>query len=111
MLSKKLGPKWEEVTGGWRKLDNKELHNLYTSPHVTKIIKLRNRRCVEQKQRMREKRNANRTLVRRHEGKSLRGRPWFRNGRTILKLILNKCCGIIRIGSIFLSLDTTNRLP
>jgi hypothetical protein len=46
-----------EVTGGWSKLDNEELH---TSPHVTKIIKLRNRRWVEQVQRMREKRNAHR---------------------------------------------------
>lgn len=36
-----------EVTGGWRKLANKELHDLYTSPHVTKIIKVRNRRLVE----------------------------------------------------------------
>jgi hypothetical protein len=54
-----------KVTGGWRKLDNEKLH---TSPHVTKIIKLRNRRWVEQVQRMREKRNANRILGRRHEG-------------------------------------------
>jgi len=64
-----------EVTGGWRKLDNKELRNLYTSPHVTKIIKLRNRRWVEQEKRMRGKRNAHRILVRRYEGRSLRGRP------------------------------------
>ena len=74
-----------EVTGGWRKLDNKELHNLYTSPHGTKIIKLKKRRWVEQEERMREKRNAHRTLVRRQEGKSLHGRPWSRNGRAILK--------------------------
>lgn len=101
-----------EVTGGWRKLDNKELSNLYTSPHGTKIIKLKNRRWVEQEERMREKRNAHRILVRRHERKSLRGRRWFRNGRTIIKWILNKCCGIIWIGSIFLSLETppANRL-
>lgn len=63
-----------EVTGGWRKLDNKELHDLYISPHDTKIIKLRNRRWVEQVQRMRAKRNAHRILVRRQKGKSLHGK-------------------------------------
>jgi hypothetical protein len=26
-------PKREEVTGGWRKLHNEELHNLYSSPN------------------------------------------------------------------------------
>jgi hypothetical protein len=25
-----FGPKREEVTGGWRKLHNKELHNMYS---------------------------------------------------------------------------------
>jgi hypothetical protein len=27
-----FGPKRDEVTGGWRKLHNEELHNLYSSP-------------------------------------------------------------------------------
>jgi hypothetical protein len=27
-----FGPKGDEVTGGWRKLHNEELHNLYSSP-------------------------------------------------------------------------------
>jgi hypothetical protein len=56
-----------EVTCGWRKLDNKEFHDLYTSPHVTKIIKLKKRRWVEQVERTREKRNAHRIWGRRHE--------------------------------------------
>jgi hypothetical protein len=30
-----------EVTGGWRKLHNEELHNLYTSPSIIRIIKSR----------------------------------------------------------------------
>ncbi|PNF32661.1 hypothetical protein B7P43_G13126, partial [Cryptotermes secundus] len=29
-----FGPKWAEVTGGWRKLRNEELHNLYSSPSI-----------------------------------------------------------------------------
>jgi len=72
-------------------------------------IKLKKRRWVEQVERMREKRNAHKIWGRRHEGKSLSGRPWLRNGRTILKWILNKCYGIVWIGSIFLRVETTDR--
>jgi hypothetical protein len=32
------------VTGGWRKLRNEELRDLYSSPSVTKIIKSRKMR-------------------------------------------------------------------
>jgi hypothetical protein len=28
-----------EVIKGWRKLHNKELHNMYSSPNIIKIIK------------------------------------------------------------------------
>jgi hypothetical protein len=34
-------PKGDGVTGGWRKLRNKELHNLYSSPSIIRIIKSR----------------------------------------------------------------------
>jgi hypothetical protein len=34
-----FGPKRDEVIGGWRKLHNKELHNLYCSPSIIRIIK------------------------------------------------------------------------
>jgi hypothetical protein len=34
-----FGPKWEEIIGGWRKLHNEELHNLYSSPSIIRIIK------------------------------------------------------------------------
>jgi hypothetical protein len=39
-----LGPKRDEETGGWRKLHNEELHNLYSSPNITRIIKSRRMR-------------------------------------------------------------------
>jgi hypothetical protein len=32
------------VTGGWRKLHNEELHNLYSSPSIIRIIKSRRMR-------------------------------------------------------------------
>jgi hypothetical protein len=41
VLGRILGSKREEVTGICRKLHNEELHNLYPSPNVIKIIKSR----------------------------------------------------------------------
>jgi hypothetical protein len=32
------GPMRDEVIGGWRKLHNNELHNLYSSPGIIKMI-------------------------------------------------------------------------
>jgi hypothetical protein len=32
-------PKRDEVTGGWRKLQNEELHSLYSSPSIVRVIK------------------------------------------------------------------------
>jgi hypothetical protein len=36
-----FGPKTEEVTGGGIKLRNEELHNLYSSSNINKVIKSR----------------------------------------------------------------------
>jgi hypothetical protein len=33
-----LAPKRDEVTGGWRKLHNRKLHNLYSSPSIIRIF-------------------------------------------------------------------------
>jgi hypothetical protein len=39
-----FGPKRDEVTGGWRKLLNEELLNLYSSPSIFRMIKSRRMR-------------------------------------------------------------------
>jgi hypothetical protein len=39
VLKRIFGPKRDEVTGGWRKLHNEELHNLYSSPSIIRMIK------------------------------------------------------------------------
>jgi hypothetical protein len=39
VLRKIFGPKRDEVTGGWRKLYNVELHNFYSSPNIIRMIK------------------------------------------------------------------------
>jgi hypothetical protein len=44
VLKRIFGPKSDEVTGGWRKLHNEELHNLYSSPTITRAIKSRRMR-------------------------------------------------------------------
>jgi hypothetical protein len=40
-LRRIFGPKRDEVTGGWRKLLNEELHNLYSSPRIIRMSKSR----------------------------------------------------------------------
>jgi hypothetical protein len=37
VLRRIFGPKRDEVRGGWRKLPNEELHNLYSSPIIITI--------------------------------------------------------------------------
>jgi hypothetical protein len=44
VLRKIFGPKRYEVTGDWRKLHNEELHNLYSSPNIIRMIKSRRMR-------------------------------------------------------------------
>jgi hypothetical protein len=39
-------PKRDEVTDEWRKLHNMELHDLYSSPSIIRIIKSRRMRCA-----------------------------------------------------------------
>jgi hypothetical protein len=46
VLRKIFGPKRDEVTGDWRKLHYEELHNLYSSPNIIRMIKLRRMRCA-----------------------------------------------------------------
>jgi hypothetical protein len=44
VLRRILGPKRDEVTGGWRKLHNEELQNLYSSPNIIRMFKSRRMR-------------------------------------------------------------------
>jgi hypothetical protein len=70
------------VKGGWRKLHNEELHNLYSSPSIIRIIKSRRMRWAGQVAIMGEKRNVYRLFVGKPEGKRPLGRPrrrWIDN--------------------------------
>jgi hypothetical protein len=65
----------DEVIGGWRRLHNEELHNLYCSRSIIGMIKSRRIvRWAGHVARMRKKRNAYRILVGKPEGKRPLGR-------------------------------------
>jgi hypothetical protein len=84
VLRRIFGPKRDEVTGDWRKLHKEELHDLYSSLSIIRIIKSRRMRWVGHVARMGEKGNAYRLLVGKPEGKRPLGRPrrrWMDNIR------------------------------
>ena len=43
VLRRILGPKRDELTGEWSKLCNEELNDLYSSPNIVRVVKLRMR--------------------------------------------------------------------
>jgi hypothetical protein len=69
-----FGLKRDEVTGGWRKLHNEELHDLYSLPSIIRMIKARRMRCSGHVAQMGEKRNMYLLLVEKPEGKRPLGR-------------------------------------
>jgi hypothetical protein len=58
-----FGPTRDEVTGDWRKLRNVELHYLYSSPNISRMIKSRRVRWSVHLVRIGKKRNAHRVSV------------------------------------------------
>jgi hypothetical protein len=72
-----FGPKRDEVTGDWRKLHNGELHDLYYSTTIVRVMKSRRMRCAGHVAGMGEGRGVYRVLVGKPEGKPL-GRPRHR---------------------------------
>jgi len=78
------GPKRDEVTREWRKLYNEGLNNLYSSPSIVWVIKLRRMRWLGRVAHMGEKRGIYRVLVRKPGGKNHLGDPGV-DGRIILR--------------------------
>jgi hypothetical protein len=46
VLKRIFGHNRDEVTGEWRKLNNEELNNLYSSPYIVRVLKSRRMRWV-----------------------------------------------------------------
>jgi hypothetical protein len=75
VLRRVFGPTRDEVTGGWRKLHNEELHGLYSSPSIVRVIKARRMRWAGNVARIGEVTGAHNILVGRLEGRRPLGRP------------------------------------
>jgi hypothetical protein len=88
VLRKIFGPK-REKDGSWRKLHNDELHSLYSSPNIVRVIKSRRMRLAGHVARMGEGRGVYRVLVGRPEDKRPLGRP-KRSSEDNIKLDLRK---------------------
>jgi len=81
------------VAGGWRRVDNEHLHNLYASPNIIRVIKSR-RMDMGRLARMEEMRNAYNILVGKPEGKRPLGRlkrTWEDNIRIDLINRVGRC--------------------
>ena len=73
----------------WRKIHNKELTDLYSSPNIVRVIKWRRMRWAGHVACMGERRGVYRVLVGKHEGKRPHRRPGV-DGRIILRWIFRK---------------------
>jgi hypothetical protein len=104
VLRRIFGSKRDEVTGDWRKLHNEEIHNLYSSPNIIRMIKSRGMRWAGHVARM-EKRTTYRILVGIPEGRRPLGRPrrrWVDNIKIDFRMVWT--------GSIWLRIGTSGGL-
>jgi hypothetical protein len=88
VLRRIFEPKRDAVTGKWRKIHNKELHDLYLSFKTFWVIKLRRMRWAGHVARMGKKRGVHRVLVGKPEGKRPHGKPrhrWEKNHKMALQ--------------------------
>jgi hypothetical protein len=89
LLRRIYGPERDEVAGEWRRLHNKELYALYSSPDIIQVIKSRRLRWAGHVARMGERRGAYRALVGKPGGGDHLKDPGI-EGRIRLKWILGK---------------------
>jgi hypothetical protein len=91
----------DEVTAGWRKLHNEDLHNLYSSPIIIRFIKSGRMMWAGHVARMGEKRIVYRLLIGKTDGKRPLGRPrrrWMDNIKMDFRDRI-ECCGLDWSGS------------
>jgi hypothetical protein len=75
VLRRIFRPKRFEIIESWRKLHNRELHNLYSSPNLIALIQSKAMKRIEHVKCMEEKRNAHKALVRKPERKRRLRKP------------------------------------
>jgi hypothetical protein len=101
VLRRLFGPKRDKVTGEWRKLHNEELHDLYSSPTIVRVMKSRRMRWAGHVARMGEGRGVYRVLVGIPGGKRTLGRPrcrWEDNIKMDLQEVGCGCMAWIELG-------------
>jgi hypothetical protein len=104
-----FGPKRDEVTRCYIKLRNEELHNLYSSPSISRMIRSRRMGCAGHVARIGEKWNSYTIFVGKVEGEIPLGRlrrKWVNN----IKWILQKQDGVVWTALISLRIDTRGEL-
>jgi len=88
VLRRIFGPRRDKVTGEWRRLHNEELNDLYSSPNIVWVIKLRRMRWAGHVAHMGKERRVYRILAGKPEGRRPLGRPkrrWVGNIRIDLQ--------------------------
>jgi hypothetical protein len=109
VLRRVFGPKRNEATKEWRRLHNKELYALYSSPNIIWVIKSRRLRWAGNIASMRERKVTYRVLVGEPQGRRPLGRlrrRWEDN----IKIDFREVRLGERIGSIWLRIGTGGRL-
>jgi hypothetical protein len=86
VLRRIFRPKRDEVTGGWRKLHNFELHNLHSSPNIIRAVKSRRMRWAGYVARMEEMINVYKTVVGKRQRRRSR-RRWEGNIKIYIREI------------------------
>jgi hypothetical protein len=105
VLRRIFGPKRDEVTGEWRRLHNKELYALYSSPNIIRVIKSRRLRWAGCVARIGERGGTCRVLVGKPEGRRPLGRP-RRRWEDNIKMDLREVGWGAWTGSIWLRIGT-----
>ena len=86
-----MSPIWAQENGEWRRLHNEELHSLYRSPNIVRVIKSRRLRWAGHVVRMEQSGSASKILTGKPAGRRPLGRPRCRcedNVITIMTVIL-----------------------
>ena len=94
VLRRVFGPKRNEITGEWRKLNNEERSDLYSLQNIVRAIKSRRMRWAGHVALMGEGRVVHRVLLAKPEGKRLLGRPrrrWEDNIKMDLQEVGGSC--------------------
>jgi hypothetical protein len=103
LLRRIYEPKRDEVSGEWRKLNNEELIDLYSSPSIVRVTKSRGMRWAGHAARMRNRRGVYSVLVVKPEENSSLERPRCRCEDNIKMDLQEVGCG--RMDWIELALD------